>query len=126
MKIFPRVKLSSFVIAFAMFLFAVILTNQLNAATIPNIAPKTTSNQDLIIAQREVVSCNVADPTGTPLNLRSFPNSGGWSVVNSTLANNGEGVAVYGLSLDYKWVFVGSRDGGYGWAWRAYLDCPGL
>ena len=124
MKIFQKVKLSSFVIAFAIFLLTVISTHQLNAATTPNPAAlKTNNNQDLIIAQREYVTCTVVDPTGTPLNIRDFPDSE-HSSINATLPN-GTGTNLYGLSLDNNWAFVASRTI-YGWAWMEYLDCPGL
>ncbi len=124
MKIFQKVKLSSLFIALAIFFVAVISTQQLNAATTPNPTPlKTTNNQDLILAQREYVTCTVVDPTGTPLNIRDFPDSE-YSSINATF-NNGTGTNLYGLSLDNNWAFVANRTI-YGWAWRAYLDCPGL
>ena len=124
MKIFQKVKLSSLVIALAIFLLAVISTHQLNAATTTNPAALPTNNsQENIIAQREYVTCTVVDPTGTPLNIRNFPDSE-YSSINATLPN-GSGTDIYGLSLDDNWAFVATR-GIYGWAWRAYLDCPGL
>jgi hypothetical protein len=124
MKIFQKVKLSSLIIAFAIFLLAVISTHKLNAATTTNPAALPTNNsQENIIAQREYVTCTVVDPTGTPLNLRDFPNSE-YSGINATLPN-GSATNLYGLSLDNNWAFVSSR-GISGWAWRAYLDCPGL
>jgi len=124
MKIFQKVKLSSLVIALAIFLLTVISTARLNAATSTNPAVlKTNNSQENIIAQREYVTCTVVDPTGTPLNLRDFPNSQN-SGINATLPN-GSPTNIYGLSLDYAWGFVSSR-GISGWAWMEYLNCPGL
>ena len=66
--------------------------------------------------------CRVADPTGTPLNVRTAPNG----KIVETLSN---GVLV--AALDYSssqgkmWVFVG-RAGDrapLGWVFRDYLDC---
>lgn len=123
MKIYPKVKLSSLVIAFLILIFTVISTHQLNAVTTPNVAaPNTTTSQDLIIAQKSV-GCTITDPTGTPLNLRDFPSSEN-SGINATLPN-GTSTSLYGLSLDNQWAFVSSRTIS-GWAWKAYLNCPSL
>ncbi len=63
--------------------------------------------------------CIVADPTGTPLNLRAVPNGG----ILGTLAN-GTGVSVEGrVSVEGKpWLRV-RGPAGSGWVVARYLDC---
>ena len=66
--------------------------------------------------------CLVADPTGTPLNVRTEPNG---SIID-TLTN---GVLVEmirsGSSHGKAWAYVGRGDGKLpvGWVFREYLNC---
>lgn len=68
-------------------------------------------------------SCHVADPTGTPLNLRSGPNGRLLGALQ-----NGLPVGVVEQVLDDRgrpWVFITGRDGTtLGWVFREYLSCP--
>lgn len=75
----------------------------------------------LIEAHAET-NCVVADPTGTPLNVRTSP---GGQVIKTL--NNGTSVTILdGPSLaEGKWVYIGSYKAGVpiGWVYRDYLDC---
>ena len=66
--------------------------------------------------------CIVADPTGTPLNVRSTPDGH----VIQTL-NNGISVTIFDrMSFRGKtWVYVGRYEDRipFGWVFRDYLDC---
>jgi hypothetical protein len=71
----------------------------------------------------EVQSCLVADPTPTPLNVRTSPNGR----IVSTL-ENGVLVSVLDRATDSRgqtWVFVGSAEDQtpIGWVFRDYIDC---
>lgn len=64
--------------------------------------------------------CAVADPTGTPLNLRSAPQGS----VLSTLPNGTAVVIVEERTLAGKrWAKVTAADGVLGWVFASYLDC---
>ena len=67
-------------------------------------------------------NCKVADPTGTPLNIRSRPNG----KILFTL-RNGTGVRAENLSDDQKWIEVfplaGRDKDRKGWAYLDFLDC---
>lgn len=67
-------------------------------------------------------NCKVADPTGTPLNIRSRPNG----KILFTL-RNGTGVGAENLSDDQKWIEVfplaGHNKDRKGWAYLDFLDC---
>ena len=66
-------------------------------------------------------TCMVSDPTGTPLNVRSYPNG----PVISTL-RNGTLVIVRGSRQDDRgrpWARLFSRDGEIGWIFREYVSC---
>jgi uncharacterized protein YgiM (DUF1202 family) len=62
--------------------------------------------------------CIVADPTNTPLNVRSSPSSG--AAILGAL-NNGTSVSIKGRRGD--WVRIVPEDGKLGWVYRKYLDC---
>ncbi len=68
--------------------------------------------------------CRVSDPTGTPLNVRTAPNS----VVIGTLPNGARVRLVQVVSgPDRKrWAFVAHPDDGaaIGWIFRDYVICP--
>jgi hypothetical protein len=68
--------------------------------------------------------CTVSDPTGTPLNVRTAPNS----VVIGTLPNGAPVRLVQVVSgPDRKrWAFVVRPDDGatIGWIFRDYVICP--
>lgn len=68
-------------------------------------------------------NCNVADPTGTPLNVRTEPNRG---TILYTL-DNGMAVTVGRSAQDKKgrpWVRVDRVGRPTGWVFRDYLACP--
>ena len=70
--------------------------------------------------------CIVADPTGTPLNLRASPNG---MIVNDTSFHNGYDVTIY--QVIGSWAYVGFAGGNplvdhsitWGWVWRPFLSC---
>ena len=71
-------------------------------------------------AQNSQEYCRVADPTGTPLNVRRSPNG----PISITLVN-GSAVTVIDKSVSKgkPWAFV-ARDGSpVGWVFRDYLNC---
>ena len=63
-------------------------------------------------------TCVVADPTGTPLNVRATP---GGSVV-ATIAN---GTWVVVQEYRGQWVHIAHSSSGHpiGWVFRRYLNC---
>ena len=64
--------------------------------------------------------CVVADPTGTPLNVRFAPQGH----VLSTLRNGTAVVIVEELRLDGKrWARVAADGKTLGWVFAVYLDC---
>ncbi|WP_426230907.1 SH3 domain-containing protein [Pararhizobium sp. DWP3-4] len=64
--------------------------------------------------------CVVADPTGTPLNVRSAPQGRVFSV----LRNGAAVVIVDERTLAGKrWAKVTAPDGTLGWVFASYLDC---
>lgn len=75
-------------------------------------------------AQAEQV-CQVTDPTGTPLNIRSSPNG---KIVRTL--RNGTEVYIHEMTSDRKgraWALVGSYQSGsyktWGWVFREFLSC---
>ena len=66
--------------------------------------------------------CRVADPTGTPLNIRTTPNG----TIVSTF-RNGDPVTILDSQRDRKgsmWVYVATPEfKPIGWVYRRYLDC---
>jgi hypothetical protein len=68
---------------------------------------------------RAALVCLVADPTGTPLNVRSQPNG----TILGALHNDAE-VIVTDMTNDRRWVKVISvKAGRPGWVFFNYLDC---
>ena len=69
-----------------------------------------------------VDTCDVADPTGTPLNVRNQPNG----KILFTL-RNGTKVVWVELSNDQKWVKIFPLTGRHydkeGWVFTDFLDC---
>jgi uncharacterized protein YraI len=67
--------------------------------------------------------CVVADPTGTPLNVRSEPQG---RIV--TALDNGMAVEIVGeRALDgRRWAKVAAHGDVLGWVFAAYLDCAGV
>ena len=71
-------------------------------------------------------SCQVIDPTGTPLNVRTIPNGH----IVGTL-NNGTLVSVLDRAFDRggkQWVYVGMYDDKrpVGWVYRGFIDCAAI
>jgi len=63
--------------------------------------------------------CLVADPTGTPLNVRSQPNG----TILGALHNDAE-VIVTDMTNDRRWVkVIPVKAGKPGWVFFNYLDC---
>jgi hypothetical protein len=68
------------------------------------------------------ISCEVIDPTGTPLNVRSTPN--GSSIV--TRLTNGTTVIPYKVAYDEKnrhWILIGDAVHSWGWVFGPYVSC---
>ena len=66
------------------------------------------------------IACTVADPTGTPLNIRDAPNGR----VVMTLSNGTKVTKTGERNLGGKrWSLVANEAGALGWAFSAYLDC---
>lgn len=67
-------------------------------------------------------TCIVADPTGTPLNVRTAP---GGAILGAL--HNGVAVRITDKTYDESgksWVYIVPLEGGKaGWVFRAYLDC---
>ncbi len=64
--------------------------------------------------------CSVADPTGTPLNVRSAPNG----AILTTLANGTEVEIVDEMRIGAKhWLFVARQGERLGWVFGAYVVC---
>lgn len=70
-------------------------------------------------------SCTVADPTGTPLNVRATPAGR----LLPPVLYNGANVVTYQTDTDARgkaWALVGRPGGGvYGWVFREYIICGG-
>jgi hypothetical protein len=66
--------------------------------------------------------CTVADPTGTPLNVREQPNG---RIAGALY--NGAAVYVKDLTVDRdgrRWAYIiPLKAGKSGWVFREYLDC---
>jgi Bacterial SH3 domain len=64
--------------------------------------------------------CRVADPSGTPLNVRSAPKSGG-----SILGALNNGTIIKALEVRSDWVRIRPHNGPgkAGWVYAKYLDC---
>ncbi|MGO4619384.1 SH3 domain-containing protein [Ensifer sp. 2YAB10] len=66
------------------------------------------------------IACTVADPTGTPLNVRDTPNGR----VVMTLSNGAKaGQAGERDHSGKRWSLVANEAGPLGWVFSAYLDC---
>jgi hypothetical protein len=67
--------------------------------------------------------CTVADPTGTPLNIREGPNG---SIVGSLPNGFPVEVATAALQGDGNWVEIANAGAGQpgGWVYRPYIQCP--
>lgn len=66
------------------------------------------------------LECTVADPSGTPMNVRSRPNG---AIVGAL--HNDTTVFVSGISSDGRWAKVSpAGKGKSGWAAKHLLDCP--
>ena len=68
--------------------------------------------------------CVVADPSTTPLNLRTAPN---FKIIGTV--PNGKQVQILQIvkgSDRREWAFIAElgHGGGLGWVWRRYLACP--
>ena len=74
----------------------------------------------LFAGTASAAECLVADPTGTPLNVRSKPQGG----VVSALSNGAAVEIVDQRTLDGKrWAKVAADGAVLGWVFSAYLDC---
>jgi aspartyl protease family protein len=76
-----------------------------------------------ITTQPSQAKCTVADPTGTPLNVRATPAG----LLQSKVLYNGSNVSIREIRRDARgkaWALVGGPDGSvYGWVFRDYLNC---
>jgi hypothetical protein len=82
------------------------------------------TNSDAMSAEQSPrpISCEVTDPTGTPLNVRSTPNG---STIVTTLSN-GRRVLPYRVAYDDQdrhWVLVGDSVHSWGWVFGPYVSC---
>ncbi len=73
--------------------------------------------------QAQAADCTVADPTGTPLNVRAEPKGRILSVLEN-------GIAVQVTDETWaggkRWVRVSADDGTRGWVFADYLDCVAM
>jgi len=68
------------------------------------------------------ISCEVIDPTGTALNVRSTPN--GSNIV--TKLSNGTKVILYKVADDEDnrhWILIGDAVHSWGWVFGPYVSC---
>ena len=82
-------------------------------------------NFALVIAAHSAnAECIVADPSPTPLNVRTAP----YGRIVSTLTN-GQVVSILDSSIDNEgrpWVYVADDNGSpLGWVYREYVVCKG-
>lgn len=93
---------------------AVLFLSTLLAATLGTVVAQTPS---------PLGRCRVADPSGTPLNLRTSP----YGTIVGALPN-GLPVGVVDQATDGRgdpWVLIAGNDGTIlGWVFRRYLSCP--
>jgi hypothetical protein len=71
---------------------------------------------------QRAISCEVIDPTGTSLNVRSTPN--GSNIV--TNLPNGTRVIPYKVAYDKKerhWILIGDAVHSWGWVFGPYVSC---
>src|SRR5215831_3135129 len=66
-------------------------------------------------------ACIVADPTGTPLNVRKRPSQ--HAPIIGAL-NNGITVSTRMSRGDWVHIVLHEAPGKSGWAWRKFIDCP--
>jgi Bacterial SH3 domain len=66
-------------------------------------------------------ACTVADPTGTPLNVRKRPSQ--HAPIIGAL-NNGTTVSTRMSRGDWVHIVPHEASGKSGWAWREFIDCP--
>ena len=67
--------------------------------------------------------CIVADPSPTPLNVRTVP----YGRIVDTLTN-GQWVEILDTTLDNRgrvWAYIGTDNGPTGWVFRDYIVCKG-
>jgi uncharacterized protein YraI len=74
----------------------------------------STANAQLVVAD----NCSAADPTGTPLNVRSSPNG---SILGALF--NGRRVTVVAVRGDWARVITERGGGKSGWVYLNFLDC---
>src|SRR3974377_910390 len=80
------------------------------------------TNALILPAQAGATECRVADPTGTPLNVRTIP--GGRKIVEKL--KNGTKVTILDSKNDWAYVGLISENDHLvptGWVYRKYLDC---
>jgi uncharacterized protein YraI len=66
-------------------------------------------------------ACTVADPTGTPLNVRKRPSQ--HAPIIGAL-NNGIAVSIRMPRGDWVRIVPHEAPGRSGWVWRKFIDCP--
>ena len=77
----------------------------------------------VIGASAAQAGCIVADPSPTPLNVRTAPYGRVLGAVN-----NGAEVTILDSTIDNRgrvWVFIADGGGPFGWAYREYIVCKG-
>jgi Bacterial SH3 domain len=69
---------------------------------------------------RDRSSCVVADPTGTPLNIRSSPNG---KIVGKI--SNGDRVQISDRTVENgkEWAYISNASRPMGWVFRRFLEC---
>ncbi len=63
--------------------------------------------------------CRVADPTGTPLNVRDSPNG---TIIGAL--DNGISVRFTNRTSDGRWGYIVPARGKSGWVFADYVNCP--
>jgi hypothetical protein len=72
----------------------------------------------ILVPANAAFVCTVADPTGTPLNVRSQPNG---TILGAL--HNGAQVIIDDVN-DWKWVkIIPVKSGKTGWVFFNFLDC---
>jgi Bacterial SH3 domain len=92
----------------------------MTAAAMMLAATAAATATEVVIIRGSSNDCVVADPTGTPLNVRNRPNG----VILGALHNDTRVIVTDSTVASGKvWSKVVPVEGKVGWVFRSYLDC---